>query len=138
MRGTGIGFGALLLGAALVLGACAEGRGDSPVAGRGEPRVVMLTASYCPICREMEPLVDELAARCRDRGVAVEKIDVAEERNEHLLEEHRVVGVPTFLFMDGSGAEVARLIGRQPPETLNQALAALGGQECPGLSRLPR
>ena len=100
--------------------------------------MVMLTADYCPICRQMEPLVDELSARCRHQGVSIEKIDVAQEANEHLIDEYRVVGVPTFLFVDGGGTEVARLIGRQTPAALKQALSALKGEECPGLSKIAR
>ena len=134
-----LGLSLALLGALLATGCGMDGLDAPASASEGSgPKMVMLTASYCPVCREMEPLVDELSARCRDQAVGIEKIDVAEEANEHLLDDYRVVGVPTFLFVDEGGAEVARLIGRQTPETLRQALSALKGEECPGLSRINR
>lgn len=133
---------ALLLGPlALALAGCDGQAEQSPTTdgpAAGGPKMVMLTASYCPVCRQMEPLVDELSARCRDQAVGFEKIDVAAEANEHLIDEYRVVGVPTFLFVDERGTEVARLIGRQTPDTLMQALSALKGEECPGLSTIAR
>lgn len=135
-----LGFALAVLGALLAAGCAMDGPDEPRPEGSAAsaPKMVMLTASYCPVCRQMEPVVDELGDRCRSAGVAIEKIDVAEEANEHLIEEYRVVGVPTFLFVAADGAEVARLIGRQTPETLTQALAALGGEECPGWSRIGR
>lgn len=132
-------LGALGLGGCTAAEDAPSNQSASATDGTGaQPRMVMLSAAYCPVCRQMEPLVDELIARCRQQGISIEKIDVAKETNEHLIDEYRVVGVPTFLFVDGDGTEVARLIGRQTPDALKQALSALKGEECPGMSKIAR
>jgi thiol:disulfide interchange protein len=83
----------------------------------------------------MKPLVESLTTQCDRKGVNVEVLDVSLEKNEQLLEEHRIVGLPTYLFIDPKGQEVARLVGAQTESTLRQALGALRGEECPGLGR---
>ena len=47
-----------------------------------------------------------------------------------------LVATPTFVFLDGDGREVARLVGEQSEDTLKQALSALRGEPCPGLGLL--
>jgi cytochrome c-type biogenesis protein len=105
--------------------------------GEALPRMVEVYTADCPICRRMKPLMAELVAQCDRRGVRVETVDVSGPENRHLAARHRVVGVPTFLFIDEDGQEVARLVGEQTEGALKQGLAALRGEECPGLGRLP-
>jgi cytochrome c-type biogenesis protein len=105
--------------------------------GEALPRMVELYTADCPICRRMKPLMADLVEQCDRRGVRVEAIDVSSPGNRHLAARHRVVGVPTFLFIDEFGQEAARLVGEQTESTLKQGLAALRGEECPGLGRLP-
>jgi hypothetical protein len=40
--------------------------------------------------------------------------------------------VPTLLFLDTTGKEVARLLGQQPQKVLIQSLEVLAGQKCDG------
>lgn len=100
-------------------------------------RMVELYARDCPICQEMKPVVDRLTTRCEGQRVAIEQYDISTATHRHLVGHHRVVGVPTFLFLDEQGREAARLVGRQSPEALEQALAAVTGQQCPGLGQVP-
>ncbi len=104
---------------------------DSPAL----PLMVELYAEDCSICQRMKPVVDDLINQCDKKGVRVTAVDVSEERNAKLAKQHRLVGVPTFLFLDASGNEVARLVGEQTPDTLRQGLAALTGEECSTLGR---
>ena len=46
------------------------------------------------------------------------------------------MGVPTFVFADRDGVEVARLVGEQTEAGLTRALSALRGEPCPGLAIL--
>jgi cytochrome c-type biogenesis protein len=101
------------------------------------PLMVELYAEECPICQRMKPLVDGLIRQCDQKKVRVRTVDVSKPENRHFIRQYRVVGVPTFLFLDDRGQEVARLVGEQTEGTLMQALAALRGEECPGLGRLP-
>jgi cytochrome c-type biogenesis protein len=111
--------------------------GASEQATRAMPLMVELYAEDCPICQRMKPLVEGLIRQCDQKKVRVRTVDVSKAENRHFVREYRVVGVPTFLFLDEHGEEVARLVGAQTEETLTQALAALRGEECPGLGRLP-
>lgn len=106
--------------------------------GPAVPMMVELYAEDCPSCQRMKPVVDELVEQCDQKGVRVEAIDVGRPENSHLVDRYRVVGVPTFLFIDEAGAEVARLVGEQTPETLRRALSAVRGEECPGLAVIER
>ena len=102
----------------------------------GTPRMIAIHASYCSVCTEMKPLLENIVAQCGKKDVHVDVIDASSQENEYLLDEHRVVALPTYLFVDGDGQEVARLVGRQTDATLRQALGALRGEECPGLGRI--
>ena len=94
-------------------------------------------AAACPVCRRMEPLVQNLTEQCDEHGVRVQRIDVSQAENRDLVRQYRVVGVPTFLFLDEHGQEIARLVGEQTEATLREALSATRGQPCPGLGMLP-
>jgi len=100
------------------------------------PVMVELYEEDCPVCQRMRPLVAELEEQCDRHDVQVEAIDVSRAENAQLVERYRLVGVPTFLFLDRDGVEVARLVGEQTERTLKQALSALRGEECPGLALL--
>ncbi|MCP4603676.1 MAG: thioredoxin family protein [Proteobacteria bacterium] len=100
------------------------------------PRMVALHSQYCSVCKKMNPLVDKLIAQCDHKGVRVEKVDVSDEKNERLIDEYGVSGLPTYLFIDEAGYEMARLVGEQTEVTLKQALSILKGEDCPGLDRL--
>lgn len=111
--------------------------GSSPLVpsdqGEALPRMVELYTPSCPICQRMNPVIDRVTSTCDNKGVKVEAIDISAPQNKALVAQYRVVGVPTFLFLDPSGQEVARLVGEQSESSLYQALSALRGQECPGL-----
>jgi cytochrome c-type biogenesis protein len=109
---------------------------DSDLADHSMPVMIELFEEDCPVCQRMKPLMTRLEEQCDRRGVRVVAIDVSREENAHLVERYRLVGVPTFLFLDRGGDEVARLIGEQTERTLKQALSALRGEECPGLALL--
>jgi cytochrome c-type biogenesis protein len=105
----------------------------APEGEPGRPSMVELYAENCPVCQRMKPLVQSLSSQCEENGVRVGAIDVSKPENRSLASRFRVVGVPTFIFLDERGSEVARLVGEQPESTLRQALSALRGEPCPGV-----
>lgn len=123
--------GSMLWDAAPMLGAQ-----RALVLADARPVMLELYAKDCPICKEMSPVVDHLTEQC-DGGVAVIKKDISQAENRGLVGQHRVLGVPTFVFLDAEGTEVARLVGRQSEDALRQALSVLRGEECAGVGPIP-
>lgn len=84
----------------------------------GEPRLLQFTSQSCPICERMAPVVSAVEASCPHRKVA--EVDVGARAGRSLASQFAVRGVPTYVFLDASGKEVARYIGEQPQETLQK------------------
>jgi thioredoxin 1 len=86
------------------------------------PAVVDFWAAWCPPCRAMHPVIDELA---RERPeFAFFSLDA--DNNHDTVIAHGVLSMPTFLvFRDGK--EVLRLVGSRPKgrlaTELDEALA---------------
>ena len=95
--------------------------------------MVEFVSPGCSICRQMIPTVGVIERDCHGRNVDVIKVDVTNEHNRRLAARYRVRGVPTFVFLDSRGTEVARLVGYQALPSLRQALAAVTGGQCDGL-----
>jgi cytochrome c-type biogenesis protein len=100
------------------------------------PTMLEFMSDGCPICKRMAPVVADAERSCSRHGVRVRQIDVATANGRASAGRHGVLGVPTFIFLDARGSEVARLIGQQPRETLMQSLEVLAGQRCDGFRPL--
>lgn len=87
------------------------------------------TATWCPPCRMMEPILGELeeAANGRYRVVAVD-VDV----NETLATRFEIKGMPTFVVLR-DGRETERFEGTRPKEVLAAALEKAIAAEPPPL-----
>jgi len=106
-------------------------------AGRRLPAMVEVYSDNCTICKKMKPIVDRVTHQCQENKVLVRTVNLSKNENRGLTRKYRLVGVPTFLFMDKDGNEVARLVGRQSERGLRQALSALRGEPCPGIGSIP-
>jgi thioredoxin 1 len=75
-------------------------------------------ATWCPPCRQMAPILDEVAKDVAGK-VTVAKVDV--DKNRDLASQFNIQGIPTLiLFKDGK--EVARYVGLQSKDYLMQQL----------------
>ena len=101
--------------------------------GQAEPTMVIFTSSKCSVCQTMKPLLVSLTQLCHGKKVLIREFDLAQAEHRPLIPKYRLVGTPTFLFLDDQGREVARLIGEQTENTLKQALSAIRGIPCPGV-----
>ena len=82
------------------------------------PVLVDFTASWCPPCRVMAPVLAELAAERDDMRIV--QLDV--DADQRTAAEYGVLSMPTFiLFRDGR--EVQRLVGARPRRRLEAELA---------------
>jgi thiol:disulfide interchange protein len=98
------------------------------------PALVEFYSEDCPICRRMAPLMEGIKSQCHGNMVDVLQIDVTKPENKHFVKKFRLLGMPTFVFFDKKGEEAARLIGEQTEQTIKQALSALRGSPCPGVT----
>lgn len=107
----------------------------------GEPRLPVMLELYkedCPICQRMKPVVASVTSQCDQKGVVVRTLDVSKPENRHLVQRYRLVGVPTFIFLDENAMEAARLVGEQTEQSLKQTISVLRGEPCPGVAMIDR
>lgn len=91
---------------------------DEIVAGSDVPVLVEFTAAWCPPCKAIEPVLDQLATEQAGRLV-VGQVDV--DLYPQLQHRHHVLGVPTLLlFVDG--VPQRRLVGARGKGRLLQEL----------------
>ena len=87
-------------------------------------KIVMLSfyADWCAPCRFLatKTLTDEKVRRLLEERVTVVRINIDKDRK--LTEKHRVLAIPTLIFLDPAGKEMGRIMGSVPPATfLDQA-----------------
>ena len=80
----------------------------------GRTAVVDFGAPWCPPCRAMEPIFEELAGRF-EGGVRFLKMNI--DDNPATAQRYGIKGIPTFLVFDG-GREVERVVGATGKEAL--------------------
>lgn len=100
------------------------------------PTMLEFISEGCPICKRMAPIVADAERSCSRHSVRIEQVDVATAAGRARAGRRGVLGVPTFIFLDARGTEVARLIGQQPRETIMQSLEVVAGQRCDGFRPL--
>lgn len=84
------------------------------------PVLLDVYADWCPPCRRMLPLIEQLAVELEGRAV-VAKLD--SEANPNLIARLGINSLPTFLVFN-EGADVHRMVGIQPREKLLERLGA--------------
>ena len=83
----------------------------------------------CGHCRVMQPVVQQVAASCKEL-FAVQEINIQEERHQHLLQRFRIMGVPTLVYVDDQGKELVRLTGRHSEQEITNTLQPYLQQPC--------
>jgi len=89
------------------------------------PVLLDIYADWCPPCRRIAPLIEQLAVELEGRAL-VAKLD--SDAHPNLIAKLGINSLPTFLVFD-KGAKVNRMVGLQSRETL---LARLGATDLAG------
>lgn len=118
-------------------GATEEGNGEADEGGEGAsrqtspsaaetpeyPAVIDLGMGKCIACKEMKPILDELAEEYQGRA-RIEIIDIGERPDQ--VDRYRIMVIPTQIFFDRDGNEVFRHEGFMPKEDIVARLEEMG------------
>lgn len=89
------------------------------------PKLVDLGASKCIPCKKMAPILDEL--KTQYKGVFdVEFIDVWQKENSRKAAKYSIESIPTQVFLDDKGKELARHVGFISKEEILDQWKSLG------------
>ena len=91
----------------------------------------------CPACRAVEPTVRKMITTCEGKNIDIILADVTQPQSRAKALRFGIRAIPTFVFLDESGKEVARLLGVQTETTFRNHLAVLLGQACTDLEPFP-
>lgn len=78
------------------------------------PVLVDFWATWCPPCRMMSPIIDEIAAEKSD-SLKVAKLDT--DANPQTAGNYGIVSIPTFILFKG-GKVVEEIVGGRPKKDL--------------------
>jgi len=67
-------------------------------------KVLYFWGSWCPVCKQMEQMLDSVVL-----SVPVTRVNV--DRNPLLAMEYQVMGTPTFCLVDTDRQEIKRMVG---------------------------
>ncbi len=87
----------------------------SEALSNGKITFVQFGADTCAPCRQMRPILAELAAEYKDR-VNIVYVDIYE--NRELSGQYRILAIPTLILFDGYGREANRHTGYFPKESI--------------------
>ena len=110
---------------------------NDPTRPNGKPIMVEFYSENCTICQRMAPTIEGLMTTCNGKNVDIRLVDISKPEYRYFKKKYRLLGVPTFVFIDKAGGEVSRLIGEQTEQTLLQQLSVMIGEQCPGVGPLP-
>ncbi|MGW0335289.1 thioredoxin family protein [Streptomyces sp. NPDC003011] len=92
---------------------------EAEVLGANLPVLVEFTATWCPPCRQMGPVLSALAAEEGER-LKVVQLDV--DTNPKTTNAYQVLSMPTFMVFR-AGEPVKAMVGARPKRRLLEELA---------------
>ena len=92
-----------------------------------KPVLVDFTAAWCPPCRAMNPILDEIAADRDDLRIV--SLDV--DDNQVVAAQYSVLSMPTFMLFQ-NGQPIQTLVGSRPRKRLELELEQALVQEPAG------
>jgi thioredoxin 1 len=91
---------------------------QAEVLNAAEPVLVDFGADWCPPCKMIAPLVDQIAEEYAGR---LKVVNMNADDNPDVVMQYAVMGLPTLILFKG-GQAVERLIGYQPKDKITSKL----------------
>jgi thioredoxin 1 len=98
--------------------AITDGTFDSDVLKSGTPVLVDFWATWCPPCKMIAPILEEIAVE-QNGKFKIAKIDT--DQNPDSAQKFGVMSIPTLILFK-NGAEVSRVVGYRSKSQLIQQL----------------
>ncbi|MFH1387666.1 MAG: thioredoxin family protein [bacterium] len=87
------------------------------------PVIVKLGADWCPPCKEMKPILNELAEELKKKVIVLD-LDIG--KNEELAREFKITLIPTTIFYDKKGEPIFVKTGFINKDQIIEKLKELG------------
>ncbi len=87
------------------------------------PSVTMLSTKSCPACAQMSKVLNELNANYRGRLTTAH---IYLENNPDIAKKYNIRYVPTLIFRDASGKEIAQEVGYRSMNEVLKVFASKG------------
>ncbi|MEM9737823.1 MAG: thioredoxin [Bacteroidota bacterium] len=81
---------------------------DSLIQSINQPIVIHFWAPWCGPCRQMNPIIDDIAEEL-DSKVKIVKVNIDE--NSKTAKSYRILSIPTLLILDQNNKEISRQVG---------------------------
>jgi len=88
---------------------------------KGIPVMLEVGSVQCIPCRQMKPILEKLEKEYKDR-LQVIFVDIGKDEEKKLATMYGVFVIPTQIFLDKNGKEVARHVGVYPYEEIQKVL----------------
>ena len=99
-----------------------DGNFNTEVLQSGEPVLIDFWAPWCGPCRQIAPMIEELASE--NVGVKIGKMNI--DDNPAAAQKYGVSSIPTLMLFQG-GEVTERFVGVQPKARLQEALDTAKG-----------
>lgn len=89
-----------------------------------KPFMMDFYADWCPPCNAMKPVLEELGKKYKGR-VEIVRVNVDMPENNALVVKHRIVSIPTFIFINSKGEISKKIIGYSDMEVMENEFKKL-------------